>query len=62
MLTFNAKVTELSLKRKSFGEIVVIRKKLFYVKRNFMCREFILSFFDVIFHIFDKGRRVQRKC
>ena len=32
-------VIELSLKRKSFAEIFVIRKKLFYVKRNFMCRE-----------------------
>ena len=52
-------VIELSLKRKLFAEIFVIRKKLFYVKRNFMYRE---TFFDVIFHIFDNGRRrVQRK-
>ena len=30
---------KIKFKRKSFGEYFVIRKKLFYVKRNVMCRE-----------------------
>ena len=42
---------KIKFKRKTFGEFVVVRKKLFYVKKNFMCRE---TFFDVIFYIFDK--------
>ena len=40
-----------SFKRKAFGEFLVIREKMFYVKRNFMYRE---TFFDIIFYIFDK--------
>ena len=50
-------VIKLNFKRKAFGELFAIRKKLFYVKRKFMCRET----FDVIFYIFEKWRRVQKK-
>ena len=42
---------KINFKRKAFGEFFVIRKKLFYVKRNVTCKE---TFLDVIFHIFDK--------
>ena len=45
---------KIKFKRKAFGKFFVIRKKLFYVKRIFMCRGCRKTFFDVIFYIFDK--------
>ena len=42
---------KIRFKREAFSELFVMRKRFFYVKGNFMCRE---TFFDVIFYIFDK--------
>ena len=49
---------KIKFKRNALGEFFVIRKKLFYVKMIFLFTE---TFFDVIFYIFDKWRRVQKK-
>ena len=39
---------KIKFKRKVFGKFFVSRKKLFYLKRNFMCREF----FSMLYFIF----------
>ena len=49
---------KIKFKRKAFGKIFLIRKKLFYIKRNCMCRK---TFFSVMSYIFEKCRRVQEK-
>ena len=50
---------KIKFKRKSFGEYFVIRKKLFYVKRNVMCRET----FSILYLYFWVSRKLlPEKC
>ena len=50
---------KIKFKRKSFGEYFVIRKKLFYVKRNVICRET----FSILYLYFWVSRKLlPEKC